>query len=401
MNTETLVIVAALAASLLLLVGWLAGRARGVTEQKLREMVQASTDEAFRKSIEPLIQLNKSELGKSQQAAASDLEKRHTAIDAIVKPIQEALSKLDGKTAELEKNRIESHSSLVQQIQTMISSEKELREETSRLTNALRQPQVRGRWGEIQLRRVVEMAGMLEHCDFEEQESIETEEGRLRPDLIVKLPGGGQIVVDSKVPLSAYLDSLETDDQARRDALLADYARQVRDRVKELAGKKYWAQYTQAPDFVCLFLPGEALFFTALKQDRSFLESSIEQKVLPTSPINLVALLRVIAYGWRQEKLAKNAEEIRKLGSELYDRIRTMTGHFQKMGGALDGAVSAFNAAVASLETRALPAARRFRELGATSTEDIPEVKVIESVPRKITSPELLGEDSETTLKNT
>ena len=334
-------------------------------------------------------------LAKHQQGAQGDLEKRQQAITELVTPVKHSLDKLDGRINDIEKAREGAYGSLLSTVQTLHQGQVDLRRETSNLVKALRQPAARGRWGELQLRRTVEVAGMLAHCDFTEQVSVEGEDGRLRPDLVVHLPGGGNIVVDAKVPLLAYQDAMEADDDATCQRLLADHARQVREHVTRLGRKAYHDQFEQSPDFVVLFLPSDMYFSAALQQDPALIEFGAREKVVVATPSTLIPLLRVVAFGWRQEALARNAREISDLGRQLYDRLCTLAGHWSKVGKNLGEAVGAYNSAVASMETRVLVTARRFKDLDAVPDgRDIAVLEPIEVVPRALHLPEFETESA-------
>jgi DNA recombination protein RmuC len=353
-------------------------------ETQLRDAFQALSAEALRQNNESFIALANAKFGELQKGASAELETRQQAIDTLVKPINEALTKVDGKLKEIEKERHGHYEKLTEQLRAVGVAHEKLHSETQNLVKALRAPSVRGRWGEIQLKRVVEMAGMLDHCDFEEQQSTETDSGRLRPDMIVRLPGGKNVVVDAKAPLEAYLDSVEAESEAVRLAKLKDHARQVRAHMTKLGSKAYWDQFGPAPEFVVMFLPGETFFSAALEHDPALIEYGVDQRVIPASPTTLIALLRAVAYGWRQEQLAENAQAISQLGRSLFERLGTLAGHFERLGGHLNRAVGSFNDAVGSLEGRVLVAARRFKEMGAGSSEEIPELTGVERTTRKL-----------------
>lgn len=366
-------------------------------QRKLADAFKALAAEALKSNNQSFLELAKATLETFQEAAKGDLEKRQQAILELVKPVKESLDKVDVKINELEKARAGAYQGLTEQVRSLLETQRQLQSETSNLVKALRAPHVRGRWGEIQLKRVVEMAGMLDHCDFYEQQSADSEEGRLRPDLLVRLPGGKHVVVDAKVPLMAYLEAIEAPDEDSRKAKLQEHARQVRAHVTSLSRKSYFEQFDPAPEFVVLFLAGEMFFSAAMEQDPTLIEFGVGLNVVMATPTTLIALLRAVAYGWRQELLAQNAKEISNLGRDLYKRLADMGGHMAKVGKSLHLATEAYNKAVASLESRVLVSARRFRDLGITAGEtDIQELAQVETAPRALQAPEALSADEET-----
>ena len=352
--------------------------------EDLQNAFKALAADALNKNSSSFLQLAQETLKRFQTQASADLQAKQKAVEDLVAPVRESLDKVDEQIQQMEIARGEAYGDLRAQVQSLIITQKELQSQTGNLVRALRTPNVRGRWGEIQLRRVVEIAGMLPYCDFAEQETVTTDTGRIRPDLVVKLPGGKHVVVDAKTPLQAFLDAFETTDEERRRACLATHARQVRDHINTLSGKKYWEQFESTPEFVVMFLPGETFFSAALEQDTALIEHGVLNKVIPASPTTLIALLKAINYGWNQEKLARNAQQISELGKELHERLRRLATHISAVGTNLDRAVEAYNHAVGSLENRVLVSARKFAELGASVAEDIPELAPIETTARAL-----------------
>jgi DNA recombination protein RmuC len=356
---------------------------------RLSDAFKALSADALKSSNEEFLRLAKATLEKFQEAAQGDLAKRQEAIDQLVKPFKESLTSVHDTLRQIETTRSADFARLGEQILHLEGSEAALKQETGKLVAALREPRGRGRWGEIQLRRVVEIAGMLPHCDFAEQESVSTDKGRARPDMIIKLPNQKNVVVDAKVPLRAYLDALEAQDDSVRKEKLKEHAGQVRTHILNLAAKSYWEQFQPAPEFVVLFLAGEVFFSAALEQDIGLIDYGVERKVILAGPTTLISILRGVAYGWRQEQIAESAQKISDLGKELYGRICTFVEHFGDLKKGLDRAIDSYNKAVGSLEHSVLVPARKFKELGAGTAGDIGILEPIDKTTRTIEAPDV------------
>jgi DNA recombination protein RmuC len=353
-------------------------------QHKLADAFKALSADALRSNNQSFIELAKANFEKLHDTAKGDLESRQKAIDQLIRPLKDSLERVDGKIGELEKTRAGAYSELREQVRALATSQSQLQAETGNLVKALRAPHIRGRWGEIQLRRVVELAGMLQYCDFLEQETVTTEENRIRPDLIVRLPGNRTIVVDSKVPFDAFYESISTSDEEIRVVKLREHARLVRTHISMLSRKSYWETVQPTPEFVLLFLPGETFYSAALEQDPKLIEDGVSDKVLIATPTTLIALLKAVSYGWRQEQMATNAEEVSSLAKTLYDRLRVFTNHFDDIGRNLDRALDSYNKGVRSLEARVLVTARKFKERGAIAGEDIEILEPVDKAARPL-----------------
>jgi DNA recombination protein RmuC len=360
-------------------------------QDQLRTSFESLASTALRATTDDFLKLADEKIGNVHKEAMAEIGKRQTVFDELVKPIRDALTQVDQKIGESERNRLQTTTTIATLLKDIHLQQERMRSETQNLVRALRTPSVRGRWGEMQLRRVVELAGMLDYCDFDEQPFLNGDAGRQRPDLIVKLPGGRTIIVDAKVPLEAYLDAQEARDDVSRAQKMADHARQVREHMTKLGAKSYWEQVQPSPEFAVMFLPGEAFFQSALQHDQQLIDFGVRARVFPASPLTLIALLQVVSQGWRQERFARNAEEIQALGKDLYSRVAKMTEYLDTLRTRLDSTVRAFNETVGSYETRVLVTARKFKELGATSEGDIEPLQAIDTVPRILHSANLLG----------
>jgi DNA recombination protein RmuC len=392
-NTMDLIsfLVGALAGLAIGLALWLAERRTAAArlaatedgQARLRDAFAALSADALHRNNQMFLDLARTKLGEFQAQAQTDLDARRKAIDDTLKPVQESLARVDTHIKEVEKARAGAYGALTTQVEALALGQKSLQTTTGQLVQALRSPNVRGLWGEMQLRRVIEAAGMLEHCDFDEKVSVATEAGRRTPDVIVHLPGGRQIVIDAKVPIDAFMKAIDAGDDSTREQLMKEHTRQLKAHMESLGRKAYWEQFQPTPQFVFMFLPGETLLGAALEHDPALLEFGVRTNVIPATPLTLIALLRAVAYGWQQARLAENAEEISRLGRDLYERINVVARYFAAVGKNLKEAMDAFNKAVGSIETRLLVTARRLKDLGASSADEVPEIEPVDVVPRE------------------
>lgn len=353
------------------------------SNERVSQQFSALSSRALQQNNEAFLKLAEQNLNKHQLQAKNELEKREKSIETLIQPIRETLEKTEKQLHSMEKERKEAFGSLSEHLRLMNDAQIRLQRETGNLVSALRRPEIRGQWGELTLKRLAELAGMTEYCDFYEQETVNSETGQLRPDMIVRMPDKRELVVDAKTPLDAYLNAVQAENDEQRNNELQRHARKLRDRVKELASKAYWLQFKNSPDYVVLFVPGDQFLSAALEQDAGILEYALSNKVILATPTSLIALLRAVAFGWRQQAVAKNAEQIQRLGEELHNRMLTFTEHLTKLGSALGSSVDHYNKAVGSLERSVLPGARRFTELGIENRKQLESMDPIEKSPRK------------------
>ena len=353
-------------------------------QEELMKQFDALSRKALDLNSKSFLELAKTQMEKMITDVDQKETKRKLELEKLVQPLSKSLEDVSKHVREVEKEREKAYASITEQVKGLSEAQVAIRKEASNLVNALRRPSVRGRWGEMQLRRVVEMAGMLDHCDFEEQHTVQSDNGRLRPDMIIHLAGGRTIVVDAKAPLSAYLDAVETDDEIQREQFMKKHAEQVKTHIRQLSTKAYQDQFSSTPDMVVLFLPGESFYYAAQEMDPTLIEQGVENNVVIATPTTLITLLKAVAYGWRQEQLAENAQKISQLGQELYDRLRVLAEHINKVGRGLNSAMNSYNSAVSSMERRVLVSARKFKELGSSTSAELPEVTELEGVTRQL-----------------
>lgn len=354
------------------------------SRKQLENSFSVLSQQALKLNNENFLTLAKEKLSQFQIQAEANLDKKEKSIETLLRPIQSALKQTEEQIQSIEKERKESFGSLSQHLKIINETQSDLRQETQNLVSALRRPEIRGQWGELTLKRIAELAGMVDHCDFFEQQSGDNSESRLRPDMIVRMPDDRELIIDAKTPLDAYLNAAQTENENERENALVRHARNVRERMRELSSKAYWSQFKNSPDFVVLFIPGEQFLSAALEQDPKLLEDALKNKVILATPSSIVALLRAVAFGWRQIAVAENAEKIRELGEDLYHRLATFAEHLQKLGKNLDSSVEQYNKAMGSLDRQVLSGARKFTELGIEKKKTIPELKIVENTPKSL-----------------
>lgn len=364
-------------------------------EEKLTTTFQALSGESLKSNNKAFIELAKGTLETVLSKAKGEFGEKEESIKNIVSSLGEALKRYEEQISALEQKRASDYGSLGNQIKSLLTANQQLQRETGNLVTALRRPEVRGRWGEVTLKRVVELSGMSEHCDFTEQVSVSTEDGRLRPDMIVHLPANREIVVDSKVSLDAFIDATTVTDEEQKKIFIEKHSQQVRNHMKALTNKKYWDQFDKTPEFVVMFIPGESFLSAALSIDHTLIEDGMENRVIIATPTTLIALLRAVAFGWRQEQVAKHAKEIANLGKEIYDRFEPFLGHINKTGNYLSQATVSFNKMIMSLERRVMVSVRKFKELGAAGDRELPEAQPIEQSPMKTQDVEKIKDKDE------
>lgn len=357
--------------------------------ERMNREFEALSARALRRNNESFLGLAKELFEQKREQSRAEMEEGRKAVGRLVEPLTQGLEKMSTEIGRIEKARAEAYGGLIEQLRALAGDQQQLRTETNRLSQALRNPSARGQWGEIQLRRVVEMAGMIDRVDFVEQQSNEGSQGRQRPDLIVHLPGGSEVIVDAKTPMRAYLDALDTEDESQRLVLLDQHADHLRQRIRELSRRAYQEQFQSSPEFTVLFLPSESLFYAALERDPGLIEAGVDQKILIATPTTLIALLRAVHYGWQQEAMAENAQRISELGRTLYERLCTLGGKIEKLGNRLNQTIQGYNDMIGSLERRVLPTARSFPELGVGGSKTIPEISSLDSTVRTLQAPDL------------
>jgi len=363
-----------------------------VMKKEMTDTFNALSKAALESSNKSFLTLASERLGKIVEETKGKLGEHQASMDGLIKPLDEALKKYEEQIHAIEVKRKQDYTSLDEQIKMLASTHQQLQRETNSLVTALRKPQVSGSWGQLSLKRAAELAGMAAYCDFFEQISVSTETGRQRPDMIVRLPNGREIVVDAKAPVDAYMNAISKSSEEERQKALTNYVNQVRTHMNTLGSKSYWDQFPKSPEMVVMYLPGESFFSAALEHDHKLIEDSSMKKVILATPTTFIALLKAVAYGWQQEQITKNAYQISILGKELYERISTLAKHFESVGSNLEKAIGAYNKAVGSIEARVMPSVRKFRELGVATAEEIPVIEQIDQTPRNLN---LLSEESQ------